>query len=103
VIAFDSAHADLRGAGSGQMLGYLAIFGASIAGYAGLSVFAVGIAASALLLLALAERVKLFSCARDAQVFQDMEQTIIGLVLNAIGATGLAYVAGYSVFSLASG
>lgn len=77
------------------MIGFLLIFGASLAAYAGLGVWVVGAATIGLASLSYAERHGLYQRASEVGATAMADRTMLGSVLNAFVATGAAYAFGY--------
>lgn len=76
------------------MIGFLIIFGACIAGYAHVGLWAVAVAASGLLALSYADRQRLLSRAVEIGGAAFAEHSLLSSLFNAVCATGAAYAFG---------
>jgi hypothetical protein len=74
--------------------GFIVIFGAALAGYAGLASWAIGAATIGLASLSYAERHMLLRRASERGLTELADSTLLGSVFNAFCATGAAYGAG---------
>lgn len=76
-------------------MGFIAIFGAAVAGYAGLPVSVVLIAAGALFLMSLAHHDWLYAEAQRAGLRRTTAAVMALSALNGLVATGAAFGAGW--------
>lgn len=76
------------------MLAYLTIFAASVSGFAGAPLWVVGLATIALASLSFAEHYALYQRGTGLGFFDLVDTTLIGSLLNALTASGLAFAAG---------
>ena len=74
-----------------QLVGFLTIFGACLAGYANLGPWAIAIATLGLLALSYQERQGLFRRATELGLHDAAETTLLGSLFNALCATSAAY------------
>jgi hypothetical protein len=77
-----------------HMVGFLIIFGASLAGYAQLGPWIIAVASLGLLALSIAERQGMMRRAADIGFTALAERSFLGSLLNGVCATGGAYVFG---------
>jgi hypothetical protein len=77
-----------------NVIGFLIIFGASLAGYAGTGPWIVAIATLGLLALSYAERQGLIRRAAEIGITAMADRSLIGSLFNAFCATGAAYAFG---------
>lgn len=80
--------------GDGAMVGFLIIFGTCIAGYAGVGLWVIAVAASGLLALSYAGRQRLLSRAVEIGAASFAEHSLLSSLFNALCATGAAYAFG---------
>ena len=76
------------------MLGFLAIFAAALAGFAGLGIWAVAAGAIALASLSYAEHYQLYRRGQELGVTEVLRGTVVRSFANALIASGGAYAAG---------
>ncbi len=76
------------------MLSFLIIFGAALAGYAGVAPWAIGAAAMGLASKSYADRYQLIRRANEMGLSDAVEGTLAGSLMNAIVASGAAYAGG---------
>ena len=76
------------------MLGFLAIFGAAMAGYAGSQPWVIAGAAIALMSLSYAEHYALYRQAQERGEAELLQSVTLGSAFNALAATSLAYGCG---------
>ena len=79
------------------MVAYLAIFGASLAGYAGLAGYVIVAAVIVLTSISYAEHGRTYTRARDLGLSDVADFVMLRSVLNAVIASGAAYGFGYVV------
>ena len=77
------------------MLAYLAIVGASLAGYAGLPPWTIAAAVIALASISYAEHRRAYERGRDLGLFEIVDAVMLRSVFNAVMASGIAYAFGY--------
>ena len=76
------------------MLAYLAIFGASIAGYAGVPPYAIAAAAIALASISYSEHADLYDRGRELGLSRVLNTVLLRSLLNGLVAAGAAFGAG---------
>jgi hypothetical protein len=79
------------------MLVYAATFIVSLGGYAGLPIWVIGVGTIALASLSYAEHYRLYRRGAELGMFEQIDSTMIGSLLNALGASTMAYGAGVIV------
>jgi hypothetical protein len=79
------------------LLGYLAIFGSSLAGYAGLGPWIIAVAAIALASVSRAQYADLYERGRDLGLVHIIDSTMLRSLGNALVAAGVAYVGGWAL------
>lgn len=73
------------------MIGFLIIFGSTLAGYSGTGPWVVGLAGLGLLAISYAERQGLIRRATELGAAAMAERSLLGSLFNAVCATGAAY------------
>ena len=77
------------------MLGFLAIFGAAVGGYAGMPPWVIAASAIALASLSYAEHYRLYRRGQELGLTDILESTMLRSVFNALVAAGGAYGVGW--------
>jgi hypothetical protein len=77
------------------LLGYLAVFSASLAGYAGIAPWAIAAAAITLAAISRSQYDELYRRGQDLEQVGAISATTLRSFLNALIAAGLAYGAGW--------
>lgn len=77
------------------MLGYLAIFSASLAGYAGLGPWIIAVAAIALASLSRAEHAATYERGRELSLYSIIDSAMVRSAFNGIIASSAAYGFGW--------
>lgn len=80
-----------------HMIGFLAVFSSALSGYAGIGVWAIAASALALAALSQAEYTPLYKRAREHGLTDVAQTTIVQSLLNALAASGGAYLVGMVV------
>ena len=78
------------------MLAYLAIFGASVAGYAGVPPYAIAAAAIALASISYSEHADLYDRGRELGLSRVLNTVLLRSLLNGTVAAGAAYGVGWA-------
>lgn len=78
-----------------MLASYLAIFGASLAAYAGVGPWAIAVAAIALAALSRADHAELYERGHNLGLFQVVDAVMLRSFGNALLAAGAAYGAGW--------
>lgn len=79
------------------MIGFTAIFGAALSGYAGVGVWAIVMAAIALVSLSQAQYGALYRRAHGLGLTEITHSTLLQSLLNALTATSVAYAFGWLI------
>jgi hypothetical protein len=79
------------------LLGYLAIFGSSLAGYAGLGPWIIAVAAIALASVSRAQYANLYERGRDLGLTAIIDSVMFRSLGNALVAAGVAYGGGWAL------
>jgi len=79
------------------LLGYLAIFGASLGAYAGLGPWIIAVAAIALASASRAQYADLYERGRDLGLVHIIDSAMLRSFGNALVAAGVAYVGGWAL------
>jgi hypothetical protein len=77
------------------LLGYLAIFCVALAGYAGISPWAIGAAAVALASISYSEHWRTYERCREIGIYKAIDSATVRSALNATIASGAAYGFGW--------
>lgn len=77
------------------MIGYLAVFGSSLGGYAGLGPWVIAVAAIALASVSRAHYSELYERGRDLGLLQAIDAVMLRSFGNALLAAGVAYGGGW--------
>lgn len=78
-----------------QVLGYLAVFGTSLAGYAGIGPWVIVAGSIALASLSRAQYSELYDRGRDLGLIRAIDSTMLRSFGNALVAAGVAYGGGW--------
>jgi hypothetical protein len=79
----------------GSWLGYLAVFGAALGGYAGLGPWVIAVAAIALASVSRAQYSDLYERGRDLGLLRIIDTVMLHSFVNALLAAGIAYGGGW--------
>lgn len=81
--------------GGPRLLGYLAVFGSSLGGYAGLGPWVIAVAAIALASISYGEHARTYERGREFGIYEIVDSTTVRSVCNAVIASAAAYAFGW--------